>query len=572
MVLFNLFVPSNNQLKALRALALLQCKRRCCMQAEPACPCMPYAPPWRTPGNKAVRTCRVWRKRSGSLPCQGRQPAESVPDPPDYKDVMNWERRWGSIADHGRGPDAVRAFVFEQPGIELLPEHERDAFTVTLRDRFEALLAAVAAPPDAAAFRARLQGSNRVSEQRSADWKRGWMSPRAPVDLTNLLSPFHTLRVILTYPPRYSTKSVATAKEKPFMASLEHPADHTSWLYSVEGMNTCQFTDLAEHNTGTQPYPCTMGGKHVSLPRRLPVWAEAFADHDVRRQLLAEEPGNLYSMSMYSGQPTVTYWIQPQHRFIDITRPVARAADAVLRLAGHDTHPGEPYGGIAGGRAGLAEYGRDGLDFMSINTHPCADRARAYATGQARQGMLPHGVLQALAGMMSFVVGGSGSLAGRCLPSPERMPTFFGLDSATRGVPTGSWRAVCHSCRFLINVELTAAGEAVEPMAAGEGLAEALELMAEGEEMGGALELDGRGRGAGRGCGADGGGAMRLLSLPRRHHNRVYAACARGSFTTTELEFVRWTGVLPKASRKWLMGLRGDARDAMLRVLMARYS
>ncbi|KAL4853714.1 hypothetical protein ACK3TF_005323 [Chlorella vulgaris] len=70
-------------------------------------------------------------------------------------------RSWDYTADHGRGPDAVRAFVFDQPGIELLPEHERDAYTVTLRDRFEALLAAVAAPPDAAAFRARLQGSNK---------------------------------------------------------------------------------------------------------------------------------------------------------------------------------------------------------------------------------------------------------------------------------------------------------------------------------------------------------------------------------------------------------------------------
>jgi hypothetical protein len=61
--------------------------------------------------------------------------------------------------------------VFEQPGIELLPEHERDAFTVTVRDRFEALLAAVAAPPDAAAFGARLEGSNNGGTQRSAKLK-----------------------------------------------------------------------------------------------------------------------------------------------------------------------------------------------------------------------------------------------------------------------------------------------------------------------------------------------------------------------------------------------------------------
>jgi hypothetical protein len=67
-------------------------------------------------------------------------------------------------------------------------------------------------------------------------------SQRASVELTNLLSKFHLLRVILTYAPRYSTKSVATASEPPYMASFEHPGTHTSWLHSVECINAVSFT------------------------------------------------------------------------------------------------------------------------------------------------------------------------------------------------------------------------------------------------------------------------------------------------------------------------------------------
>lgn len=62
----------------------------------------------------------------------------------------------------------------------------------------------------------------------------------------------------------------------------------------------CQFTDIAEHNTGTEPYACTIERQQVILPGRLPKWADAFADHDVRRRLLAQQPGNLYAISLYT--------------------------------------------------------------------------------------------------------------------------------------------------------------------------------------------------------------------------------------------------------------------------------
>lgn len=59
-----------------------------------------------------------------------------------------------------------------------------------------------------------------------------------------------------------------------------------------------------------------------------------------------------------------------------------------------------------------------------------------------------------------------------------------------------------------------------------------------------------------------------LLGLNNTQRGRLKRACHGGRWTSTEVEFVRWEGKLPKGSQRALQGLSGAARDDVLTVLM----
>ena len=67
-------------------------------------------------------------------------------------------------------------------------------------------------------------------------------------------------------------------------------------------------------------------------------------------------------------------------------------------------------------------------------------------------------------------------------------------------------------------------------------------------------------------CGVcDAGG---LLGLDAARRMRLTRACHGGHFTATELQFVRWQGLLPASAYHMLIGRVGPVRDAMLQRLM----
>lgn len=138
--------------------------------------------------------------------------------------------------------------------------------------------------------------------------------------------------------------------------------------------------------------------------------------------------------------------------------------------------------------------------------------------------MLPFGTLQAIAAAAAVILG-----PGLRFPSPELMPTYFSHGTID------AVRQNCLGCRFYINVQR-----------------EGGYLMQECPCLGQ--------------CTVAG---LYGLSITQRH--RLQHACEAGHFTTTELDFVLWTGKLPDGVGSSLVGLHGGARDTQLRALMDLY-
>jgi hypothetical protein len=148
---------------------------------------------------------------------------------------------------------------------------------VALLREFEA---AVGAPPDAAAFEARLEAERTVTEElidcREQGWYtavgalRGWRElgwaglpcpfsrcplgreplicpcparpcpaplQTPPTAAFNTLTPFRSHRVFLSYAPKYSSPFAAPPGARPVAATYEHPSDPEKWLFSVEYIN-----------------------------------------------------------------------------------------------------------------------------------------------------------------------------------------------------------------------------------------------------------------------------------------------------------------------------------------------
>lgn len=144
--------------------------------------------------------------------------------------------------------------------------------------------------------------------------------------------------------------------------------------------------------------------------------------------------------------------------------------------------------------------------------------------------LLPLGTVAAIAAVGAIVEGPG---ARSHFPLPDDLPAVF--RPYGRLETRGGNHGICLGCQVLMNVELAEQGE---------------ELLGKGPCY--------------RRCGPAG-----LQDLTKRQQGRLQLASDLRRFTATELDFVRWPGLLDPAEAMTLWGLLGDARDAQLRLLMA---